>query len=293
LLYGFLLIQVDAVAKARKMVDQTGEEIELPNVAERVVALAPSITEMIYSLGAEDRLVGVTTYSNYPPQAESLPRIGSYVKLDLEKIVALKPDLCLAIKDGNPRRSVDAVRRVGIPVFAIDPRNIEQIVEAYVMLGEVLGKRARADMLAADMNQRMIQVKKRVIQQRSRPRVFFQISDSPIVSAGKNSYIDRLIDIAGGYNLAGKSNAYPRYSWEDILIMQPEVVLLSSMTGERSQDQLKSQWLQWPELPAVKNNRVHVVNADLFNRPTMRLIAGLEMLTDLLHPEEQGESRDD
>ncbi|MGB3210074.1 MAG: cobalamin-binding protein [Desulforhopalus sp.] len=279
-----------APVSGRLMVDQTGEEIELPAEPERVLALAPSLTEMVFSLQAEEKLVGATRYSNFPPAAKKLPRVGSYVQLDLERIVAIKPDLCLAIKDGNPRRTADAIKALGIPVFAIDPRSIEQIMEAFLLLGDILGASERAEELVSDMEHRLDVVKKRVASSPARPLVFFQIADIPLVSAGKNSYIDKLITLAGGSNLAGNMTEYPRFSWENIMLLQPEVVVISSMAGGKSPELLKASWLRWPEIPAVRNNRLHVVNADFFNRPTARLIAGLEILAEILHPEFSGAS---
>jgi len=275
---------------SRLITDQTGEKIEVPAHPKRVLSLAPSITEMIFALRAEDKLVGATRYSNFPPAAKKLPRVGSYVQLDLERIVAIKPDLCIAIKDGNPRRAADAIKDLGIPVFAIDPHSIEQIQEAFLLLGEILEVPEKAGELVADMEHRLVLVKQKVASSRVRPRVFFQIADIPIVSAGKDSYIDKLITMAGGSNLAGNLAGYPRFSWENIMLLQPEVVLISSMAGGRSPEVLKASWLRWPEIPAVRNDRLYVVNADLFNRPTSRLITGLEILADILHPENSGGS---
>lgn len=280
-----------SLAYGRLIVDQTGAEIMLPDAPSRVLALAPSLTEMVYSLQAEEMLVGVTRYSNYPPAALKLPRVGSFVQLDLEKIVAIKPDLCLAIKDGNPRRTAEAIKGLGIPVFAIDPHNIDQIMDALLLLGDILGVSEKAELLVQDMNRRIEAVKKKVAASSARPTVFFQIADMPIVSAGKDSYIDTLISLAGGRNLAGNMTEYPRFSWENILRMQPEVVLISAMDGMKSPDRLKTSWFRWPQIPAVRDNRLHVVNADLFNRPTVRLIAGLEILAEILHPNIPGEIR--
>lgn len=278
-----------AETNSRWLVDQTGANIEVPKVPRRVLALAPSITEMVYSLEAEDTLIGATLYSNYPPAASKLPKVGSYVQLDLERIVAMQPDLCLAIKDGNPRHTVDAIKEFGIPVFAIDPRNIEQIMDAFLLLGDLLGASPKAEELVADMQRRLLQVKKKVAASASRPRVFFQISEAPIISAGKDSYIDKLISLAGGHNLAGDLAGYPRFSWENILTMQPEVVLISSMSGTPPPEPLNAAWQQWPEIPAVRNHQLYVVAADLFNRPTLRLFTGLEILAEILHPEVSGE----
>jgi iron complex transport system substrate-binding protein len=284
--YVLFLTLLAAPAHARSVVDQTGEEIELPAVPTRVLALAPSLTEMIFSLQAEDKLIGATSYSNFPEAANNLPRVGSYVQLDLEKIISLKPELCIAIKDGNPRRTIDAIKGLGIPVFAIDPRNIEQILDAFRLVGDILGASQRADELVADMERRLALVKKRVDASKTRPRVFFQIADIPIISAGKDSYIDKLITMAGGTNLAGNMTEYPRYSWENIMQLQPEIIVISSMAGGKSPELLKAPWQKWPEIPAVRNNQLHVVNADLFNRPTVRLIDGLEILSEILHPDD-------
>lgn len=272
---------------ARTVVDQTGAEVKLKVSPKRVLALAPSLTEMVYSLNAEKLLVGATRYSNFPPDALNLPRVGSFIQLDLERIVAIKPDLCLAIKDGNPRRAADAIKGLGIPVLAIDPHNIEQIMDALLLLGDVLGVEKRAEELVLDMQRRIEVVKQRVAASSLRPSVFFQIADMPIVSAGQNSYIDTLISLAGGRNLAGNMTDYPRFSWENIMQMQPEVVLISAMDGMKSHDNLKTSWLRWPQIPAVRNNQLHVVNADLFNRPTVRLITGLEILAEILHTKKE------
>ncbi len=284
----FYYIATASPANARLMTDQTGERINLPNDPRRVISLAPGLTEMIYALQAEDKLVGATLYSNFPEAAKKIPRIGSYVQLDLERIVARQPDLCIAIKDGNPRRTADAIKNLGIPVFALDPRNIDQIMDAFLLLGDILGVSTRAEELVADMKHRIGLVKQEVASSKAKPRVFFQIADTPIISSGKDSYIDSLITMAGGTNIAGSSTGYPHYSWENIMLLQPDVVIISSMTGGKSPEVLKAAWQRWPEIPAVKNNRIYVVDADLFNRPTDRLITGLEILAQLLTPEVSG-----
>ncbi|MEJ2691287.1 MAG: cobalamin-binding protein [Deltaproteobacteria bacterium] len=262
--------------------------MEIPDAPKRVLALAPSLTEMIYSIGAEAKMVGATRFSDYPPAAGDLPRVGSYIQLDLERIVALRPDLCFAIKDGNPKQTVDAIKALGIPVFAVDPHTINQIMDTLLVVGDLLNEKEQAQTLVSSLRQRVARVHQRVASSKARPGVFFQIADSPLISAGKGSFIDRLITLAGGTNLAGGAEGYPRYSWEDILVLQPEVVLISSMTGGENPQQLKEAWQRWPSIPAVRYNRLYVVKADLFNRPTARLIDGLETLADILHPNAAG-----
>lgn len=271
-------------AGAEVFVDQVGRRVDIPAPPQRIVSLMPSITEIVFALGAGHRVKGVTLYSNEPPAAAELPKVGSYVHPDVEKIVSLKPDLCLAVRDGNPRHIVDKITGLGIPVYTIDPRNLAEIMESVMLLAEVLDSEEQARAIVEQIQVKINSAAGRVAQAATRPRVFFQIDASPLVSAGSNTFIDQLITQAGGVNLAAGPTAYPRYSWEDILLMQPEVVIIASMAGGYSEEELKAAWRRWPELPAVRDNRLYVVNADLFDRPTPRLADGLELLVNIFFP---------
>ncbi len=279
----FLLHPVDIIAGS--VTDQVGRTLVVPENPTRVIALAPSITEIIYDLGQEKRLVGVTQYSTYPSEAESLPRIGSYVRLDIEKIVALKPDLCLAIKDGNPKHIVDKIVTLGIPVYVIDPRNLQQIMDTITRLGSLLHAEQAAAGLVSDMEKRIGQVEARVKNGLHKPRIFFQIDAEPLFSAGTDTFIHELIELAGGINTTAGDVSYPRYSWEDIIVLQPEIVLISSMAGGLAPEYLLNSWKKWNLLSAVKNDQIFVVDAELFDRPTPRLVVGLEVIAAIIHPE--------
>ena len=207
---------------AGSVTDQVGRTLVVPENPTRVIALAPSITEIIYDLGQEKRLVGVTQYSTYPSEAELLPRVGSYVRLDIEKIVALKPDLCLATKDGNPKHIVDKIVSLGIPVYVINPQNLQQIMDTITRLGALLHAEQTAAALVSDMEKRIGQVQARVKNMPDRPRVFFQIDAEPLFSAGTDTFIHELIELAGGINTTAGEVSYPRYSWEDIK-KQPDI----------------------------------------------------------------------
>jgi iron complex transport system substrate-binding protein len=270
---------------AGTVIDQVGRTVQVPDNPARVIALAPSIAEIVYDLGREEKLVGATQYSTYPPEAASLPRVGSYVRLDIEKIVALRPDLCLAIKDGNPKHIVDRIVSLGIPVYVINPRNLGQIMDAIYRLGTLLDAEGAGRELVEAMERRIEQVRVRVKKGRHSPRVFFQIDAEPLFSAGTDTFIHELIVIAGGINTTAGKVAYPRYSWEDIIVLQPELVLISSMAGGLTPEYLVSSWKKWDQLDAVKNDRIFVVNAELFDRPTPRLVDGLEAIVAIIHPE--------
>ncbi|UCD66957.1 MAG: cobalamin-binding protein [Deltaproteobacteria bacterium] len=280
----YCLITVHGVY-AGTVIDQVGRKVVVPDDPQRVISLAPSITEIIYDLGEEKRLQGVTKYSDYPAQAKSLPKVGTYVHLDLERIVALKPDLCISTKDGNPKHVIEKISRLGIPVYAINPRSLEQTMDTITQIGSLLNAQEAAARLVSGMQQRITRVQSLVAQVNNRPRVFFQIDAEPLVSAGNNTFIHELIELAGGINTAAGNDPYPRYSWEDILILQPDIVIISSMAGGLDSEDLLGIWKKWSQLKAVLNEQVFVVDAGMFDRTTPRLVAGLETIAEIIHPE--------
>lgn len=270
---------------AKTVTDQMGRRVTVPNRPERIVSLAPSITEIIFALDQGHRLKGVTTYSDFPPEAQNLPKVGSYVQLDLEKIVALKPDLCIAIKDGNPIAVARRLEALKIPVYAVNPRNLETVMQTVQEIGGLLNVEKKADKLVQSMNRRIQKVTSLVSQTAYRPRIFFQIGVSPIVSVGTHTFSNELIALAGGKNVAQGPIAYPRYSIEQVLALSPEVIIITSMARAAVFKQVKAQWNRWPSLPAVRNHRIYVEDSNLFDRPTPRLVKGLELMVRLIHPE--------
>lgn len=265
--------------------DPVGRRMKIPQNPMRIISLAPNITEIVFALGQGHRLVGVTTYSDYPPQARRIQQIGSYVHPDLERIVSLAPDLCLAIKDGNPRDVVSRLESFGIPVYAVDPRDLNGVMAALSAMGGLLNTEDTAGRIVADMHRRIRAVEDRVMQADHRPRVFFQIGVSPIVSVGTHTFIHELIVQAGGINVAQGPVPYPRFSREQVLDLAPEVIIITSMARTAVFNQVKAGWQQWPDLPAVRNDRIFIQESNLFDRPTPRLVDALEILARLIHPE--------
>jgi iron complex transport system substrate-binding protein len=283
----FCLLTVPPV-HGRVLVDQIGRTVEFAEPLMRVVSLAPNLTEISYEVGGGDTLVGATRFANFPEAAARLPKVGSYVALDIEKIVSLKPQLCLAIRDGNPKAAVDRLEALGIPVYVFDPQSLEAIVDTVERLGALYRQEARAAALADGYRQRLARVAAQVAGVTQHPEVFFQIDAQPVISAGFDTFLHQLLTRSGSINLAADRTGYPKYSWEELLVLEPEVVLLASMGGGYSEQELRSLWQEWPQIPAVHNNRLYVVDADLFDRPTPRLIDALEYLVGLLHPEQAG-----
>jgi iron complex transport system substrate-binding protein len=268
----------------RLLVDQTGRTISVPANPQRVVSLAPSITEIVFALDQGRRLKGATRFSDYPPEARALPKVGSYIHLDLEKIVALDPDLCIAVKDGNPKEVVTRLEGLGIPVYAVDPRDLASVMATILEIGRLLNVTGQAERIVQDMQRRIARVRQKVDGIENRPRVFFQIGISPIVSVGTHTLIHEIIVAAGGTNAAAGPVTYPRYSREQVLVLAPDILIITSMARQAVFEEVKAAWQKWPDLPAVKSGRIHLVDSDLFDRPSPRLVEGLERLARLIHP---------
>ncbi len=285
LVFSCLLV---GTAQSRELIDQLGRKVEVAEPLTRVVSLIPSLTETSYEVGGGGLLVGATRFATFPDAAARLPRVGSYIALDIERIVKLKPQLCLATRDGNPKASVERLESLGIPVYVFDPKSLEDVVDTVVLLGDIYGLEERADALVTGYRKRLEKVARQLEEVQERPRVFFQIDAQPIFSAGSDTFLHQLLIRSGAINLAADRTGYPRYSWEELLVLKPDVVLLASMGGGYSDRELLARWEAWPQIPAVKNQHLHVVDADLFDRPSPRLIDALEYLVVLLHPELAG-----
>jgi iron complex transport system substrate-binding protein len=268
----------------REITDPVGRSLRVPTDPCRVVALAPSVTEIIFGLNQQHRLVGVTRFSDYPPEARNLPKVGSYVYLDIERIAALRPDLCIGIKDGNPIAVVEQLEALDIPVFAVDPIDLATVMQSVLAIGELMSAQTESRRIVADMKTRIDQVAARTGGLTNKPRVFFQIGVSPIVSVGSNTFIDGLIALAGGTNVAAGAAPYPRFSIEQVIALAPEVIIISSMDRTAIFEQVREQWRQWPSIPAVRNNSVFIAPTNVFDRPTPRLVDGLELLARFIHP---------
>lgn len=274
-----------AMVWPREMIDEAGRRVYLPDNPHRVVSLAPSITESLFLLGLDDEVVGVTQHCNYPPQAKGKAVVGSYVQFSLEKVLSLRPDLVLAVRDGNPRASVERLASLGVPVYVVDPRTLEGLLETLRRLGEVLRRGQEAETIIRRMRSRLERLRD-AVDGRPRPKVLLQVGIEPLVSVGKGTLQDHLIWMAGGENIAASLPLqYPILSVERVLQAGPEVILVSSMVGETDAGKELRRWKKWKEIPAVASGRVHLINGDLIDRPSPRILDGLEEMVRYIHPE--------
>ncbi len=268
-----------------ELTDEAGRRVQLTAVPSRIVALAPSIAECLFALGMDQEVVGVTEHTNFPPQAASRPKVGSYVHLQLEAIVALRPDLVLATRDGNPREQIRRLEEMGLTVFVLDPRSLEGLFNTLMSLGELLGRKEQAGALVSRMQERMEGIR-RSLEAKARPRVLLQVGAQPLVVAGADTVQDHLIGLAGGHNVASSlGRGYPMLSLERVMSLAPEVIIISSMADPRGAEEEKNRWKRWKSIPAVKNDRIHVIDGDLIDRPSPRVVEGLQELASIIHPQ--------
>jgi len=269
----------------QKFKDEVGREVAFPFPPKRIVSLAPNITEILFSLGLDEEIVGVSIHCNFPEKAKSKVRVGSYISLDFEKVTSLKPDLIIATGVGNTRDMVDRLGKLGFQTYVIYPKNFDDILKSIAHIGQVVNREKEARMIIEGMrkrSQRVIELTKGL----PRPKVFIQIGDAPVVTVGKGSFADDLIRLAGGENIAKKEKeVYPRFGMEEILKRSPEVIVISSMNPKGDYQKILQEWTRWKTLPAVKNGRIHLIDSDLLDRPSPRIIDGLEELARVLHPE--------
>jgi cobalamin transport system substrate-binding protein len=265
--------------------DALGREISVPTPPKRLIALAPNLTEILYALDLGDRVVGVTNHCNYPPAASLKPKVGSYIHLNVEQIISLSPDLVIGTMDGNERYILDLLEQAHIKVFFVNPRDVRQAIETISTVGLVCGLPEQARQISGRLTLRVNRVVE-AARARNRPLVFLQINIQPIMTVNRNTVHHDLIRLAGGDNMtADEPVTYPRISLEEVIRRKPEVILISSMERGGRFEKARQDWLQWTSVPAVQKGRVHLIDSDLIDRPSPRVVDGLEVMAKLLHPD--------
>jgi iron complex transport system substrate-binding protein len=263
--------------------------VTLTAPAARVISLAPSNTEILFAIGAAAQVVGRDTFSDYPAEAKNLPDIGgSNGKYDFEKIATLKPDLVIASELNTPDQ-VKALEDLHITVYYLsNPPDLEGMYANLVLVGELTGHKAQAETLVASLRQRVKAVQDKVSGVTHRPTIFYELDatdPSKPFTAGPTTFIDQMIQLAGGVNIAGSlPNPWPQISLEEILVKNPDMILLGDAAYGNSPEQVK-QRAGWTVLKAVKDGNIQVFDDNLVSRPGPRLVDGLEILAKLIHPE--------
>ncbi len=253
----------------------------------RVISLAPSATEIVYALGAGDRLVGVSAQCDFPPQVAAVDRVGTFVTPNIEAIVAKRPDLVIAVPSPGNQNPVEALQRLGLRVLVVNPSTVAEIGDTILVIARALGADAAGRAVVHGMHARMAAVEARVAGAAS-PRVLLVVGRTPLIAAGARTVQDELIRMAGGINVAAIAGAsWPRLSVEAMVVAAPQVIIDTTMgsEGEGGADVVSGFWGAFPSLPAVRAGRVHRYAADPLLRPGPRIPDALESLARFLHPE--------
>jgi iron complex transport system substrate-binding protein len=267
--------------------DMLGREVVLPAPPARIVSLVPSVTEIVFSLGAQDRLVGRTDFCDYPLAVRTKPSVGGMVNPNLETLVALKPDLVIGTDEGNREETFRQLERLRIPTYLVHANRIAETVDLIARVGELTGHQADAPRLTGEMLRR-VEAVRRAVAPFPRPRVLYVLWPDPLIVPGRASMLTELIEIAGGVSItAGDGDAYPRLSLEAAVTRAPEVIILADhSTGASTAGRAAPEkWQRLVSVPAIRAGRLHSADLSILHRYGPRVPEGLETLARMIHPE--------
>jgi len=271
-----------------EVTDQLGRVVKLEKIPERIISLAPSNTEILFALGLGDKVVGVTDFCNYPPEAQEKPKIGGFSTTNIEEVVALSPDLILATQR-HEASIIKALEGKGLTVFALAPQTLDEILESITLIGEITGKEEEASQLVTEMSNRIKAVTDKTdgLSEAERPRVLYITWDDPLTTAGGDTWYEELIVKAGGINIAHDLTRFPAISLEAVIAANPQVIIagIGMGTGEDSPLQFALTEERLRNVDARINNRVYGIDLDLSGRAGPRIVDGLEQFAKAIHPE--------
>jgi iron complex transport system substrate-binding protein len=268
----------------RTFVDDLDRRLYLAKPPRRIVSLAPSITEILFAIGLDEEIVGVTDFCNYPPAALTKPKVA-YSQPNLEALVALEPQLVLAPPSFLRADLLAKLEQLKIPTFVLESKTVEGILGHIQLLGRMVGRATEANAYTAAMRKKLADLTKRV-EGRPRPTLLYVLNSEPLITVGPGSFIHHLIESAGGRNAAERANApYPRLTMEEVLTQNPDILLFPVGEYEGIPQAEQDRWKRWESLGAVQNGQLLQINSDLLNRPGPRVLEALRLLVKILHPD--------
>jgi iron complex transport system substrate-binding protein len=269
----------------REVVDETGRTVRVPQPVLRIVSLAPSLTETVYALGLQDRLVGDTDYCDYPPDAKNKQKVGGAVNPSLEEIAHLHPDLVLVTRHLNTLDTVHSLDSLGIASYATDPQTIDEIISSTMKLAEVLGAPAEGATLATDLRGRLDALRQKVGSLPPR-RVLFVVWTDPLISIGKDTFIADALRRAGAVSIVDAKQDWPQVNLEEVAKLQPEFLVFADSHSEGAPQNMEALATRpgWRILEAVRDHKFAVIS-EAVNRPAPRIVSAIEDLAAKLHPE--------
>lgn len=278
----------------REIVDGLGNKITITSKPVRIISGVPSHTEILYALGLEDQIIAVSDYCDYPMEALNKEKVGGYEALNAERIIELNPDILFIYGEGE-ENVTSIIEGAGITIARFEPESIQEVFETIITIGEMTGEEKKAEEIVADLSKERDSIIEKVKDQEP-VSVFYEIWDEPLMAAGPGSFMDELINLAGGINVAGDADgAYPIFSQEALIERNPQVYLVPAdhvvdfyvMTDEERDQKINSVVNRpgFSEITAIKNNRIYVLEPNIVSRPSVRIIQGLELVARALHPE--------
>jgi len=276
--------QIPEKPKQKTFKDFLNRKVTINYPPKRIISLAPSITEILFAIGLDEEIIGVTKFCDYPPKAKGKTKVGGYYNPSLEMIVSLKPDLVVAAADGPNESHIKKLANLDIPFFVIKPRTVDEIIEAMNTLAEVTGKEATAKKTIAKIKERVDQIDKQVksIPIEKRLKVFYALDHTDLYTTGKNTFANDLIVRAGGINIASDSNGWFKYSLESLVLKNPDIIITGRMEKQKHED-IVAMWQKYKMLPAVADNRIYTIDNNWLSRPGPRAIDALEKMVELLY----------
>jgi iron complex transport system substrate-binding protein len=268
---------------AREITDDAGRRVSIPAKVDRVVSLAPNLTEIVFAIGAGDRLVGRTSYCDFPPEAKAVAEVGDTLHPSLERIIALKPQVVLVSTASQLEVFTQQLQGQNIAVYVTDPHDLEGVFRSIAQIGEIVGEKDKANLLVQKLRERTNAVEAAVKQEQP-VRVFYQVSGEPLYTIGHDSFITDLMRRAGGASVtADVPGAWPKYSNESALAARPEAIILPTGGSMGSANANVADALR--QSPAALQGRVYKINDDHLARPGPRSVDGLEEMARALHPD--------
>lgn len=274
-LASLMLLLLSPPLWAVAVIDDRGHRIALKQPAQRVIALAPHIVEVVYAVGGGDQLVGAVSYSNYPEEAKSKPRVGSYKNFSVEAVLRLKPDLILAWHTGNGAAKIKQFEDLGLTVYWTEPNTLEGVSKALRDVGTLLG--VQGNNAAADYYEQRLAQLRRDYSHKAPVSVFYQVWNQPLQTLNGQHLLSDVVRLCGGRNIfADAVSLAPKVSVESVLRADPQVIVASGMGEERPE--WLDEWRPWHQLQAVKHEQLYFIPPDIIQRHTPRLLQGAEML---------------
>ncbi len=276
-----LVLMQPGLQAAVVVTDADGTSFSLPQPARRIISLAPHITELMFAVGAGERLVGTVEYSDYPKRARSLPRVGNHQALDLEAILALKPDLVLAWSAGGAVAMQEKLQALGVAVYASNTAGLQDIAGLMRTYAQLAGVPGRGEEVARDFERQLDELRQRYAHQ-SKLRVFMQIWDRPLMTINGNHYINDVITLCGGENIFADLGAVaPTVGVEAVIKRNPDIIFVNGM-GKQYRRWLAS-WRHWPQLPAVRHDDLYEIKEHTISQQTPRILLGAKRICSILH----------